>query len=101
MKTQVEGTYKIKVHTPMGVEDGTLKLIVENESLSGTITNSKGTTEFTDGTVKDNEVEFNSKIKTPMGRLKAHVTGKVANNSFEGVAKLPLGKAKIEGEKMV
>lgn len=101
MKTQVEGTYKIKVHTPVGVEDGTLKLIVEGESLSGTITNSKGTTEFTDGKVNGNEVEFNSKIKTPMGKLKAHVNGKVENNLFEGLAKLPLGKAKIEGEKMV
>lgn len=101
MKTQIEGTYEIKVHTPMGVENGTLEIRVENQNITGTITNSKGTTEFTDGVLKDNEIQFNSKIKTPMGKLKAHITAKVENNIFEGIAKLPLGSAKIEGKKTV
>ncbi|MBN2638398.1 MAG: hypothetical protein JXR65_04860 [Bacteroidales bacterium] len=98
--TKVEGTYEIQVHTPMGVEQGTLELVLENGSLSGTITNKKGISEFTGGTVSGNEVTFNTKIKTPMGRLKASVAGVVEGNNFSGTAKLPLGSAKIEGKKI-
>ena len=100
MKTKVEGTYEIKVHTPMGVEEGTLKLVVVNGSLSGTIINKKGESEFRDGTVSDNKIQFDTKIKTPMGRLKARITGEVENGTFNGIAKLPLGTAKVEGEKI-
>lgn len=99
-KNQIEGAYKIHVHTPMGTEEGTLELTVNGQSLSGTITNSKGSTEFSDGIISDNEISFETKIKTPMGRLKAKVSGKIEDDLFTGSAKLPLGTAKIEGKKI-
>lgn len=99
-KTKVEGTYEIQVHTPMGVEKGTLNLHVENGLLSGSIVNSKGSFEFEGGTVSNNEIQFDTKIKTPMGRLKARITGTIENDVFNGTAKLPLGTAKIEGKKV-
>lgn len=99
-KTQIEGTYEIQVHTPMGVQQGTLNLFIENESLCGTIMNTKGSSEFKGGTVVNNEVQFDTKIKTPMGRLKAKITGIIENDMFIGSAKLPLGTAKIEGKKV-
>jgi hypothetical protein len=84
----------------MGVEDGTLKLTFEGDELSGSIENSKGSTEFTGGNVEGNEVQFNTKIKTPMGRLKAKVAGKIENDKITLTAKLPLGTAQIEGNKV-
>ena len=95
----VAGTYSIKVHTPIGDQEGQLSLDVDGDLLSGRITNEKGMTEFTGGTVHGSEVKFNTKIRTRMGRLKARVKGKVENGTFTGVAQIPLGKAKIEGKR--
>ncbi len=99
-KSTIAGTYDIKVHTPMGDEDGTLHLNIRNNALSGKLENKKGSTEFTGGTVEGNKVNFNTKIKTPMGRLKAQVTGQIEADNFTGTAKLPLGSAKIEGKRV-
>ena len=99
-KTKVEGTYSIQVHTPMGVQQGTLNLFIDNGSLCGSIINTKGSSEFKGGTVSDNEVQFDTKIKTPMGRLKAKIRGRIENDMLIGLAKLPFGTAKIEGNKV-
>jgi len=96
---KVAGTYNVKVHTPLGDEKGVLNLVVDGNSLSGSLENRKGTTEFTNGIVEGSKVKFNTKIRTPMGRLKGKVTGKVENGTFSGTAKLPLGTAEIEGKR--
>jgi hypothetical protein len=98
-ETLVTGAYEIKVHTPVGVEDGILHLSFKNDELSGSLENSRGTTAFTGGTVDGNELRFDTKIRTPMGRLKAHVTAKIENGEITGNARLPLGSATIEGKK--
>jgi hypothetical protein len=95
----VAGTYEVKVITPVGAQEGTLTLAVEGHSLSGTLTNPKGSSDFTGGEVKDNQVHFTAKIRTPMGRLKGDVTGTVEGDKFTGVARLPLGSAHIEGQR--
>jgi hypothetical protein len=77
-----------------------MTLKADGVSLSGTLVNARGTTEFSGGTVKGDEVEFDTRIQTPIGRLKAHVTGKVEDGHFSGDAKLPLGTAHIEGDKV-
>ena len=96
---KIAGTYEVKVHTPLGDEKGILNLVVDGNSLSGSLENKKGTTEFRGGTVEGNEVKFDTKIRTPMGRLKGHITGKVEDGTFTGTAKLPLGTAEIEGKR--
>ena len=93
----VTGTYQVTVTTPVGVQEGTLTLDVDGNSLSGTLTNPKGSSDFRDGEVNGNEVHFTTKIRTPMGRLKGQITGKVDGDTFTGVAKLPLGSAQITG----
>ncbi|MGD8896987.1 MAG: hypothetical protein PVJ73_13200 [Acidobacteriota bacterium] len=95
----VEGTYQVKVTTPVGEQEGTLTLAVEGHSLCGSLTNPNGSSDFTGGEVKGNEVRFTTKIKTPMGRLKGRVSGRVDGDTFTGMAKLPLGSAQIEGRK--
>ncbi len=97
----VEGTYKIRVDTPVGVQEGKMTLIADGDSLKGRLENAAGSLEFTDGKVKGNSVEFTVKIKTPMGQLKALVTGVVAGNKFSGVVKLPIGSAQIDGVRVL
>ncbi|MEJ2377899.1 MAG: hypothetical protein P8Y71_21740 [Pseudolabrys sp.] len=93
----VAGSYKVTVKTPVGPQEGSLTLWMDGESLSGRLDNPKGSTEFTGGTVTGNEVAFATKIKTPLGRLKAQVAGTVDGDRFTGTAKLPLGVAQIDG----
>jgi hypothetical protein len=96
----VAGDYKITLNTPVGPQEGSLSLQVDGMSLSGTIHNAKGATDFDGGTVKGNEVDFKARISTPIGHLKAHVTGTVDGDRFTGSAKLPLGSAQIEGTRI-
>lgn len=93
----VQGTYEISVQTPFGEQQGFLELEVNGTSLNGRLTNPKGTFDIDEGSVTGNEVKFKAKIHTPVGRLKAEVSGSVEGDHFRGVARLPLGEAKIEG----
>ncbi|MGD2128854.1 MAG: hypothetical protein PVJ33_06895 [Lysobacterales bacterium] len=93
----IDGTYKLTLDTPLGNQDGTLTLKTKGAELSGTLVNERGTTEFSGGTVSGETVQFKTKIPTPIGRLKAHVTGRLTADHFTGNAKLPLGSAHIEG----
>ena len=83
--------------TPLGNQEGTLTLKADGAALSGTLSNNRGTSEFSDGTVSGDTVEFDTRIPTPIGRLKAHVTGRLTAERSTGDAKLPLGSAHIEG----
>ncbi|MGD8319197.1 MAG: hypothetical protein PVJ02_02045 [Gemmatimonadota bacterium] len=93
----IQGQYKVTVKTPVGTQEGSLSLAVAGDDLSGVLTNPKGATEFSGGTISGNEVAFQTKIRTPLGRLKAQVNGKVEGDTFVGTAKLPLGVAHIDG----
>jgi len=95
----VQGHYNVTVHTPFGPQQGALTLEVIGSSLSGRLENPKGASDFSGGTVIGNEVEFTSKIRTPMGRLKAEVFGTVEGDRFTGTGKLPLGTVRIEGQR--
>jgi hypothetical protein len=93
----IAGTYRVTVTTPVGPQQGVLTLKVDGHALSGTLASPKGTTEFSGGTAAGDEVHFVAKIKTPIGRVKAQISGRVAGDRFTGQAKLPLGVAQIEG----
>jgi hypothetical protein len=93
----IDGLFQLTLDTPMGKQDGTMTLRTTGDDLSGTLENSAGSTEFSGGTVEENRVEFDTRIPTPIGRLKAHVTGKVVDDHFTGDAKLPLGSVHIDG----
>jgi hypothetical protein len=93
----IDGNYKLNLDTPLGNQDGTLTLKTQGAALSGTLANARGTTEFSGGTVNGGEVAFDTRIATPIGHLKAHVTGTISGDRFTGDAKLPLGSAHIDG----
>lgn len=97
---KIDGSYNLSLNTPVGTQDGSLTLKSDGTSLSGTLTNARGSSAFAGGTITGGAVEFDTKIPTPLGRLKAHVTGKVDGDHFSGDAKLPLGTAHIEGDRV-
>lgn len=93
----IDGTYDVTVKTPLGPQAGRLTLKADGQSLSGVLENPKGNSPFDGGTVENGHVHFVTKIRTPMGRLKATVDGTVEGDTFTGTAKLPLGTAEITG----
>jgi hypothetical protein len=97
---KIDGNYNLTLDTPVGTQDGSLTLKADGSSLSGTLTNARGSSTFAGGTITGGAVEFDTKIPTPLGRLKAHVTGTVDGDHFSGEAKLPLGSARIEGDRV-
>ncbi len=96
----IDGNYKLTLDTPLGAQEGRMSLKADGTSLSGSLVNARGTTEFSGGIVNGEDIEFDTRIPTPIGRLKAHVTGKVEGGHFSGEAKLPLGRAHIEGDQV-
>lgn len=90
------GTYKVRVKTPKGIQEGKMTLVVEGDLLRGTLEYSAGISKI-EGVTNGSRVEFTTQIKTPLGRFKAAVTGVVDGNTFSGVAKIPFGSARIDG----
>lgn len=96
----VHGTYKITVKTPLGPQEAKLTLCTEGTTLSGFIENIKGRTDFSGGVVNENELQFYARISTSIGRVHADIAGRVEGDRFIATAKLPLGKAEIEGVRL-
>lgn len=96
----VDGTYKLSLKTPLGEQEGTLVLKANGGALSGSVQTVKGEVSFDDGNTDGNDVSFDTRIPTPIGKLKAHVTGTVIGDHFSGSAKLPLGAAEIDGTRV-
>jgi hypothetical protein len=96
----VEGTYKITVKTPLGPQEAAMTLCVEGSALSGAIENVKGRSDFSGGTVAGGEFRFSARIGTPIGRVHADIEGRVEGDRLSATARLPLGKAVIDGTRI-
>jgi hypothetical protein len=83
----VDGTYKIEIDTPIGKQESKLTLKAAGAKLSGTMESSFGTTKFTGGTVKGNDISWNMEITSPMGKMALAYKGKVAGNDISGEVK--------------
>jgi carbon-monoxide dehydrogenase large subunit len=97
----IEGHYNLTLKTPVGSQQGSLTLKVDGSKLSGELSNARGHVAFDGGTVKGDQIAFDTKIPTPLGRMKAHVTGQVQGDHLVGDARLPLGTAHIDGQRVV
>ena len=47
----IDGNYKLTLDTPIGAQEGRMTLKADGASLSGSLVNARGTTEFSGGTV--------------------------------------------------
>lgn len=97
----IAGTFDITAKTPVGEQLGVFVFVVEGERLAGSLATPKGTVDLTDGKIIGNKLDFFTKIPTPMGKMKAHITGTIEGNQLTAVAKLQLGSAQIHGIRRV
>jgi hypothetical protein len=97
----IDGTYNIEVDTPMGKMESKLTLKSAGTALSGTVESSFGTTSFTGGTVKGDDVAWTMEIDSPMGKMKLDYIGKVTGSDISGEVKAgDFGSSPFKGKRI-
>lgn len=95
----IEGTYEIRMQTPMGEFRSKLTLRTLGNALSGMHETPMGTINIT-GTVRDNEIEWVENVQGPMGSISVTFKGKVEGDRISGQATAPFGSIPFEGSRV-
>jgi|WetSurSiteA1Bulk_404760.scaffolds.fasta_scaffold217925_1 hypothetical protein len=92
----VDGTYRITIHTPMGDTQSTWTLKADGESLSGVSEDAMtGHVEFTGGTVNGGVFAFT--LDLPM---RLEIEGRVEGDRVSGTASAMFGPSLFEGSRI-
>ena len=92
-----DGTWNVKMDSPMGAQEVTLTLVTNGKELSGKLVGAQGTMEFTGGTVDGDNLTWTVSIQQPMP-MDIETTATVSGDSITGEAKLgSFGTAKLTG----
>lgn len=91
------GTWNITTKSPMGSQSGTLKLDVEGDSLTGTMSGAQGSMELEDGKADGDSLSWVANMTSPMP-MKLEFAATVDGDRIEGTVKLgAFGNATFEG----
>jgi len=94
-----EGTWNITTQSPMGSQDGTLKLTVDGNTLSGTMSGPQGDIEMSEGTVDGDNITWKAEITSPMA-ITIEASGAVDGDNISGSLKLgSFGTATFSGSR--
>lgn len=96
----MEEIYKIKLNTPMGLEEGTLTLLVNEGSVSGVIKSKRGNSKFNNGSYKNGELAFKGILKVAIMSFSYEASCKVSNGDLKGVVTTKYGPLNFEGTKI-
>ena len=92
-----DGTWNIMMNTPMGAQAGTLSLVTNGGTLTGTMGSPMGTIDLEDGTVDGDNLSWKAKLTQPMP-ITLECTAIVNGDAIDGEAKLgAFGTAKFSG----
>lgn len=94
-----DGTYVVKVQTPMGALKGKLSIHTEGNSFSGSMETPSGASNFSNGTISGNQLKWQAETQTPMGAFDVSYTATIDGDNIVGEATTPLGAAPLEGTK--
>lgn len=96
----IDGTYQVKVKTPMGDQLGKLTIQTAGDVFSGSLETPSGTSSFSGGRISGNRLQWRSETKTPMGAFDVSYTATIDGDKLTGEAATPLGAAPMEGMKI-
>jgi hypothetical protein len=82
----VDGTWKIKLSTPMGERDGTMSLAADGAALSGTFDGPQGQQEV-EGSADGDAIKLKADVTGPMGAMTIEWDGAVEGDSISGTVK--------------
>jgi len=93
----VDGTWNVKMETPMGTRAATLTLKADGGALTGTMGGAEGSTDIYDGTASGNSVTWKTDISQPMP-LTLEFSATVDGDAISGSVKLGMfGNAPLSG----
>lgn len=92
----VNGTYDLKLQTPMGEKHATLILEAEGNVLNGSFITKNESVPIT-GTTTANQVDFETTVTTPLGKITARMVGTVDGDNLTAESKLMFATVKISG----
>jgi len=95
----IDGTYNLRVNTPMGVQESKVTLKTDGNSLSGTQIDSMGESEVRDGKVSGDEAQWSIETTSPFGPLKIEFKVTIKGDKITGQAITPFGPSPVEGTK--
>ena len=95
-----DGTYTVTVQTPMGAQQGKLTISTSGDTFSGSMETPSGSSDFSDGVINGNTLQWRAETKTPMGAFDVGYTVTIDGDKRTGEAETPFGSAPLEGTKM-
>lgn len=82
--------YDVDVKTPLGKFSGTIEIIIDGESLSGSFSIISFNSEFR-GRADGDELSLSGSLMTPAGELSYDASGRLAEDGFRGIAHTRIG----------
>ena len=98
----MEGKWELTVHTYMGDMRSNMQYHVEGTVLTGTGEDaSNGATgEIANGRYENGEFSYDLTIKTAVGEMTNHLTGKVEGDTLAGKSSNPMGEFEVTGRRI-
>lgn len=97
----MDGTYRISLRTPLGVQNGMLSLIQEEDALRGSIRAMGNANQFKNGKVNGNKFVFSGNLSMGFLNLNYTARGSVDGNKLNAMATTNLGTFPISGNKVI
>lgn len=94
-----DGTYTVTVKTPMGDQQGKLTIKTSGDTFSGSMETPSGSSDFSDGSISGNTLQWRAQTKTPMGAFDVGYKVTIEGDKLTGEAETPFGSAPLEGAK--
>jgi hypothetical protein len=95
----IDGTYKVEVSSPRGVQAGELTIKTSGNTCSGVYKTQRGDQAFT-GTVDGNTAKWTINVQSPMGSMAIGYNVTVTGNDLTGTVSMgQFGNAPIKGTK--
>ena len=93
----VDGTYQVRMRTPLGVKYGELILHSNDGTLNGSLVVMGKKNIFEPGTTDGKNFNFKGKIQTSVGKTDYVCSGSVNGDELSGIAKTKKGDLALNG----
>lgn len=95
----MDGTYKLKLSTPMGDQEGILTIKTANDIFTGSL-EMMGTKQEIKGKIKGNQFEFSLEARKILLKVKIAFHGIVEGDQLTGEAETNFGKIAVTGVRL-
>jgi len=98
--SNLTGKFNVVIHSPVGERKAVLDFIANGTVLAGQLSTDKNVSPI-EGTADGDTFDFNAKVPTPLGKMKAHIRGSIEGDTLTATARLTLGESKITGQRAI